>query len=802
MTTKKTLVSYYTSTKTPKEQINKSIQEIYNIIKNGDVKEHTDYLRQEKEKKKRQEYKKTKLPAVIFQGVFTQRNNNNIKKPSGLATLDFDDYDGNMQKVKEEIVKDEHVFMAFISPSGGLKVVVRIPEIKEDARYKILYNQIIRKFSKFKVTADKSTKDIARLCYLSYDPDVYLNTDAKEFGFEQVEENPQLHDVNTGKNEEEKSLTPKEGNRNNRCYILAMEYKERDYSQKETLELLKQFNRNFSPPLPEREIVQIVKSAYERKLNSKDALLMTFDKNGLPKKETLVPYKAVNFLRQEDIFYTVKGSKKESIHYYKDGVFIPDGERYIQEQVYKYWNRLAKNYHVNEITKNLKGQTFIDREEFEKTALEKINLKDCVIDISGATTIAQIKKERHTPEYRFMYKIPVEYNPKAKSKYLKPFIEQTLEKKQIKEFYQYLGFCLYRDYKFKKAAIFLGETDTGKTTLIHAITKMIGECNTSELSLHKISSSDFAAKHLRYKLANIHDDLSYSDLNDVAKFKIATGGGYLSAEEKFGDQFSFKNYAKLMFATNRIPKVEQEGDEAYFGRWIVFLFNNIIEKKDVNLKNKITQKEELEWLLIKSLEGLLELLANNEFSSSYTTEEVTEIMIKSSDPFKHFIEEATEDAPGEKISKELFYELFTLWCKNKSLPLYSYSKYGKELKKAPVVVSQTKWGSQEKHYCVIDIKPNEEIFRTFRGFENILYKIKNNNKTSNDTTILNYKQDFSKSSESSDLILNTIPPKGKIAFEVIEAQTGIKEKQLEDALRVLAKNGKVYEPIRGFWSYI
>ena len=49
--------------------------------------------------------------------------------------------------------------------------------------------------------------------------------------------------------------------------------------------------------------------------------------------------------------------------------------------------------------------------------------------------------------------------------------------------------------------------------------------------------------------------------------KLQQGGGLITAEHKFGDTFQFFNFAKPLFACNKIPSVEDVDDEAYYERW-------------------------------------------------------------------------------------------------------------------------------------------------------------------------------------------------------------------------------------------
>jgi hypothetical protein len=70
------------------------------------------------------------------------------------------------------------MYSVFTSPSGsGLKALVHIPKVKDDAEFKSYFNGIFSKVPGI----DPSGKDISRACFFSYDPDIYINPNATIF---------------------------------------------------------------------------------------------------------------------------------------------------------------------------------------------------------------------------------------------------------------------------------------------------------------------------------------------------------------------------------------------------------------------------------------------------------------------------------------------------------------------------------------------------------------------------------------------------------------------------------------------
>lgn len=150
-----------------------SVQKALKRIKDGDSKELIQNIRSEKDKEQRNQLKK-RLPSICFSGKFLKRSDDAIQAHSGLICLDFDNYVGTRELLqnKERLSKDKFVYAVFISPAGmGLKVLVKIPPDIEN--HKNYFNSLEKHFSS--PNFDKTSKNLSRVCYESYDPQIYVN---------------------------------------------------------------------------------------------------------------------------------------------------------------------------------------------------------------------------------------------------------------------------------------------------------------------------------------------------------------------------------------------------------------------------------------------------------------------------------------------------------------------------------------------------------------------------------------------------------------------------------------------------
>ena len=98
-----------------------------------------------------------------------------------------------MQNAKHLANQSEFTFASFISPSGnGLKILVKINSDKANHKEAFLLVQAHYE-SILKLEIDKSGKDLTRLCFYSYDENLYYNENAKIFSTTEQEKEPKAN---------------------------------------------------------------------------------------------------------------------------------------------------------------------------------------------------------------------------------------------------------------------------------------------------------------------------------------------------------------------------------------------------------------------------------------------------------------------------------------------------------------------------------------------------------------------------------------------------------------------------------
>ena len=755
---------------------------IANVIPNGEItitkfleliKSDTplfEKIRNCKEKDERNKLK-SKLSYVTFAGTFEKRANEKLIKSSGLACLDYDDIE-NLEEVKEKLKSDEHTFCLFDSPSGkGVKLIVKIPEVKENQSYRNRWVSIARHFNITK--ADEATKDISRACYLSYDANPYFNPESK------VYTKVSANILEKIKNAE------KDVSRSGKEFGEMFKLIRKGLSKEEIFNEMRVFAKWECSPPQYKEITYNKAVKKIEQANEDTSEFLTY--KGANKKTGKVEY-SVNidavsdYLVSKYNFKTIYGEKTEKILVYDEKIFSKGARGIIKSECENLLKSYAKKNVVEEIFDKIKRKTKTTPEEFDKTDLYLIPLEN------GVYNLKTKRLQKHSPDNNFTFFSPVKFNVEAKCHSWFKFINETLYPEDVQTMKQWFGFNLFRQYFIKKAMLLLGKKDTGKTVCLDVMISFVGELNKCGLSLQKISSgSDFTKFALKGKLANIYDDLSSQDINDGGAFKIATGGGYISAEEKFGEFVQFKSYAKNTLAGNKAPPVKDNDDEAYFGRFMPIRFDNVPDKIDPFLRDKLQTEEELSGILNWALEGLHEILETGNFAFDKEDYEIKKIMEMSGDILIQFGEEVLEQSGG-KISKEDMYNVYCLWANENEKPLLSKEQLGRRLnQKVKYLIAKN--DAKQRNWVNVSLKNSwEEKFASMnknqklKGEDNPLHTFPN---------IICFKNNTLKKGNNNDVINNIY--KVKKSVESVE-----KNEDKNNTLDTISDNQKIDELLEDF----
>jgi hypothetical protein len=265
-------VTIFRNIKETSVPFHKDVLDILVRIKDGKTKDLVRKIRLEKDKETRNKLKQD-LPAICFSGKFSKRDDGSLIKHSGLICLDFDNFPSHAEMLakKEELSADQYTFSVFVSPSGnGLKVLVKIPDNPE--KHKSFFNALENYYDCEQF--DKTSKNISRVCYESFDPTIYVNLNSHEWN--QIDEGEIDHVTR-----EQRPTIPIDdedeiinrlvkwwdgkygfvaGARNNNLFILASAFNQYGVTKSEAMYRFMVFS---SDDFNSKEIQTIIESAYK-----------------------------------------------------------------------------------------------------------------------------------------------------------------------------------------------------------------------------------------------------------------------------------------------------------------------------------------------------------------------------------------------------------------------------------------------------------------------------------------------------------------------------------------------------------
>ena len=291
-----------------------------------------------------------------------------------------------------------------------------------------------------------------------------------------------------------------------------------------------------------------------------------------------------------------------------------------------------------------------------ETNIMKINCKNGIVNLKTG------KLEKHNPDEFFRNVINASYYYKyskeefQKSKFYQFLITLTNDNKElIRLIQEIVGYTLSNINNAKKLIILYGVSNSGKSTFLDLIQYMLGKENISNIPLQRLFDEKYCAE-LYNKLANIYNELPDYGIKDLGQIKaLVSESDEVSARRLYGDPFSFKNRATLLFATNNLPKLisrSEYDNTAFFNRLLIIPFVNSIKEKNQNKNLLEEMKEEIDLIFEWSIKGILRYIDNGfRFSGCAVSEEYLNIY------------RSNEDIIGDFVRKKILYSNmnFTFW---------------------------------------------------------------------------------------------------------------------------------------------
>ena len=235
-----------------------SIHNILQKIKNGEWETQVTNIRKyisEGDDNKASDVKKS-LPAFTVSATFKdKRRKDCIDTYTGLLHLDYDKID-NVEELKARVMDIPYTYAAFISPSGrGLKVFVKsdndlYSHTNAFNNLREYYDSIVG------IESDKAVKDVPRLCFVSYDAELYLNENSDTY-----KHKVDLSQVWNFTSNKERFI---DGNRNNFIHLFACNANRKGFDVNDVISYALTYS---DETFLEDEIERTINSAYKNNVS-------------------------------------------------------------------------------------------------------------------------------------------------------------------------------------------------------------------------------------------------------------------------------------------------------------------------------------------------------------------------------------------------------------------------------------------------------------------------------------------------------------------------------------------------------
>lgn len=342
-----------------------------------------------------------------------------------------------------------------------------------------------------------------------------------------------------------------------------------------------------------------------------------------------------------------------------------------------YWSNSAvrgiTEYVFNKTYGNIEGDTF--DKVFNKN-IYSIVFKNGTLDLRTG----EFEPIFYTYNYNTV-RIPHNYNKEAGTPLNTiNFLTMITDKpEEINFIFEWMGYLLVKGYPIQKMLFLNGDGGNGKSTLIKLMTEVVGDDNTSAVSISSLVNNRFQSALLYNKLFNTVADINSDFFDDSSILKALTGDDTITVERKGENGFVYKNFAKMTYSCNRLPKFKDTSGG--LERRILVLdlnqdFTTIVKNSGMHINDILNDTEEMERVVAYSVKKFMEVIQNGyNFTESNSMLEAKNEWLNS-DPLVDFMEEKFEftNNKADYIEMGTFMKGYKTYCNDRGYKAMSQNR--------------------------------------------------------------------------------------------------------------------------------
>jgi len=276
----------------------------------------------------------------------------------------------------------------------------------------------------------------------------------------------------------------------------------------------------------------------------------------------------------------------------------------------------------------------------------------------------------HDKKYMITKCIDVNYNPEAECPRWERFISEIMcnEPDMIDYIHRLLGYAITGDTSEQGVYIFNGNGSNGKSTLIRALTHVMGDYvrHTPASTLLTKQINHIPADVARLAGARIVFAMEVGSQNrmDESLVKQLTGGDVISARKLYENFIEFIPQLKLILASNYLPEVKGM-DDGIWRRITPIPFN--AKFTGASREGKLIEllKKESEGILAWLVKGSREW-ATRKLTCPIRVDQALSQYRESMDDLANFVEDRCKIGVGRRIELAELYDAYKIWCLSNS----------------------------------------------------------------------------------------------------------------------------------------
>jgi len=291
---------------------------------------------------------------------------------------------------------------------------------------------------------------------------------------------------------------------------------------------------------------------------------------------------------------------------------------------------------------------------------------------------------KHIPDYFTFVQLPYDYDSDAECPRWHAFLRDVMLKRAdyILLLQQWLGYLLRPDLRLQKFLLCVGEGANGKTVFSEVVQSLVGIENCSQVPIARFDNP-FALIGTLGKMLNVTTE-GVGLIEELAEttLKSFTSGDRMTFERKFRDAVSDAPTAKVMVATNDLPRFNDKSQAIWRRILLVPFDKTIAEDKQIEILAE-ELKRELPGILNWAIEGLQNLNAAGRFTMPADSKAMLEEYRRDANPARAYLLENYQPSNNDEyVGCETLYNDYKSYCDSKGYRPLSDRTFGKEVHRA------------------------------------------------------------------------------------------------------------------------